>query len=176
MSMGCASSCRTFDMFSTPVEWVAWHKLKIDHKIIVHLLDDFLIVSSDRQLCQVQLDLFIDLCSYVGILIATEKTFGPLTTLSFAGIELDSVLMEARLPLDKLNRCSLPLLDFFHCKKATLKEVQSLTGLFNFACSVIVPGRAFLRRLVDLTVGIQCPHHLIRLCKRRFKGLAIISG
>ena len=94
-----------------------------------------------------------------------KKTFGPLTTLSFAGIELDSVLMEARLPLVKLNRCSTLLLEFLRRKKATLREVQSLTGLLNFACSVIVPGRAFLRRLIDLTVGIQCPHHLIRLSK-----------
>ena len=54
---------------------------------------------------------------------------------------------------------------FLHRKKATLREVQSLTGLLNFACSVIVPGRAFLRRLIDITVGIQSPHHLIRLSK-----------
>ena len=92
-----------------------------------------------------------------------EKTFGPLTTLSFAGIELDSVLMEARLPPDKLNKCSALLWEFLRRKKATLREVQSLTGLLNFACSV--PGRAFLRRLIDLTVGIQSPHHLIRLSK-----------
>ena len=137
--------------------------MKIEH--IVHLLDDFLTVASDRQLCQSQLDLFIDLCSYVGILIATEKTFGPLTTLSFAAIELDSVLMEARSPPDKLKKCSALLLEFLYRKKATLREVQSLTGLLSFACSVIVPGRAFLRRLIDLTVGIQCPHHLIRLSK-----------
>ena len=75
MPMGWTSSCRTFEIFSTAVEWVAWHKLKIDH--IIHLLDDFLIVAPDRQLCQAQLDLFIDLCSYAGIPIATEKTFGP---------------------------------------------------------------------------------------------------
>ena len=44
MSMGCASSCRTFEILSTAVAWVARHKLKIDH--IIHLLDDFLIVST----------------------------------------------------------------------------------------------------------------------------------
>ena len=47
----------------------------------------------------------------------------------------------------------------------TLKEVQSLTGLLNFACSVILPGRAFLRRLIDVTIGIQSPFHFIRLKK-----------
>ena len=40
-----------------------------------------------------------------------------------------------------------------------------MSGLLNFACSVIKPGRAFLRRLIDLTVGIRSPHHLIRLNK-----------
>ena len=98
-------------------------------------------------------------------LLQQKKTFGPLTTLSFDGIELDSVLMEAGLPLDKLCRCCTLLLKFFHCKKAILKEVQSLTALLNFARPVIVPGRAFLRRLIDLTVGIQCQHHLLRLSK-----------
>jgi len=43
--------------------------------------------------------------------------------------------------------------------------VQSLAGLLNFACSVIQPGRAFLRRLIDLTISIQSPYHFIRLKK-----------
>lgn len=35
--------------------------------------------------------------------------------------------------------------------------------MLNFACSVVVPGRAFLRRLIDLTVGVQSPHHYVRI-------------
>jgi hypothetical protein len=52
---------------------------------------------------------------------------------------------------------------FLNRKKVTLKDLQSLIGLLNFACSVIVPGRAFLRRLIDLTQGMQKPRHFIRL-------------
>ena len=59
----------------------------------------------------------------------------------------------------------MALPEFLGCKKVTLKEVQSLSGLLNFACSVIKPGRAFLRRMIDLTIGIRSPHHLIRLNK-----------
>jgi hypothetical protein len=55
------------------------------------------------------------------------------------------------------------LSDFLKRKKVTLREIQSLTGLLNFACSIIVPGRAFLRRLIDLTIGMISPHHFIRL-------------
>ena len=41
-----------------------------------------------------------------------------------------------------------------------------LVGVLNFACSVVVPGRAFLRRLIDLTIGIRHPHHRVRLTRQ----------
>ena len=163
MPMGCSSSCLTFETFSTAVEWVARNKLKID--FILHLLDDFLLVAPSAHLCQQQLDLFLSLCAYLGIPIAPEKTCGPATSLSFAGIELDTILLEARLPLDKLEKCVSLISEFCRRKKVTLKEIQSLVGLLNFACSVIRPGRAFLRRLIELTVGVRMLNHCIRLNK-----------
>jgi hypothetical protein len=53
--------------------------------------------------------------------------------MSFVGIELDSVLMEKRLPQEKLNKIRLALDKFKHRKKATLLELQSVIGLLNFA-------------------------------------------
>jgi len=85
--------------------------------------------------------------------------------LQFAGITLNSVLQEARLPEDKLQKCHTLLCMFYLRRKVTLKELQSLIGLLNFTCSVILPGRAFLRRLIDLTIGIQHPYHCVRLNK-----------
>lgn len=121
------------------------------------------IIMSSRSLCQSQLHLFLDLSSYLGIPIAPEKTCGPSTTLLFASIELDSVSFEGRLPINKLEKCLCIVSDFLSRKKVILKEVQSLTGFLNFACSVVVPGRAFLRRLIDLTVGVHSPYHFMRL-------------
>lgn len=161
MPMGCSSSYKTFEIFSSAIEWIAQKKLHIDH--ILHLLDDFLIVSPSPDLCKQQLDLFLMLCQYLGIPMAPEKTIGPSSTISFAGIELDSVLMEARLPPDKLVKCQDLISGFLRRRKVTLQEIQSLTGLLNFACTVVVPGRAFLRRLIDLTIGLRRPHFLIRL-------------
>ena len=163
MPMGCSSSCKIFETFSTAVEWVVRHKLSIPY--ILHLLDDFLIVAPTESLCHSQLNIFLDMCSYIGVPIAPEKTAGPSQILSFAGIELDFCLMEARLPLDKVDKCIGILSDFLKRKKVTLREVQSLTGLLNFACSVIVPGRAFLRRLIDLTIGVHSPNFSIRLTR-----------
>ena len=109
------------------------------------------------------MDRFLNVCATLGIPIAPEKTCGPATTLTFAGIELDSIKSQARLPADKLAKCVDTIASFLNRKKVTLKDLQSLIGLLNFACFVIVPGRAFLRRLIDLTQGIQNPQHFIRL-------------
>ena len=65
--------------------------------------------------------------------------------------------------MEKLRKCVDLISDFQKRKKITLREIQSLIGLLNFACSVIIPGRAFLRRLIDLTHGIRLSQHLIRL-------------
>ena len=161
MPMGCSSSCKTFEILSTAMEWIAQNKLKINH--ISHLLDDFLIIAQFQTLCQDQLRLFLDLCSYLDIPIAPEKTCGPATTLSFAGIELDSVSFEARLSLDEIDKCLSLISDFYTRKKVTLKEIQSLMGVLNFACSVVVLGRALLRRLIVLTVGIHSLYHYVRI-------------
>lgn len=48
-------------------------------------------------------------------------------------------------------------------KSATLKQLQSLIGMLNFACKVVPPGRPFLRRLIDLTVGLKKPYYHRRL-------------
>ena len=97
--------------------------------------------------------------------MAPEKTFGPSTILTFAGVELDTICCESRLPEDKLLKCKQLIVEFLRKKKATLRELQSLTGVLNFACSVVVPGRCFLRRLIDLTIGLKRPGHFVRVSK-----------
>ena len=171
MSRGCSSSCKTFETFSTAIEWIAQKKLHIPN--ILHLLDDFLIISSTQDSCKKQLELFLMLCRYLGIPMAPEKTVGPSTTIAFAGIELDSVLMEARLPQEKLAKSQALIASFRTRRKVSLKGIKSLTGLLNFACIVVVSGRAFLRRLIDLTIGIRRLHFLIRLSKEVKEDLSV---
>ena len=55
----------------------------------------------------------------------------------------------------------------------TLKDLQSIIGLLNFACSVIIPGRVFLRRLINLTMGRKKPYHFIRVNTEVKKDLRI---
>ena len=158
--MGCASSC---PMFSTALEWVAKKHLPIPH--LIHILDDYLMAALSFQQCCIHLQNFLSLCQYLGVPIAPEKTVGPQNILSFAGIELDTLSMEARLPADKIEKCKLLISSFLRRKKVTLREIQSLTAVLNFACFVVVPGRAFLRRLIDLTKSVKSAHYFVRLTK-----------
>ena len=80
---------------------------------------------------------------------------------------------EVTLPNEKLKKCYRLLHDFYKRRKVTLKELQSLLGLLNFTCSVVVPGRAFLRRMIDLTKGARRPHHHIRLTKEVKHDIAV---
>ena len=163
LAMGLKSSCAIFEKFSSSLEWLAIHHLKV--AAVLHILDDFLFIAPSREKCSTDLSKFLDMCYLLGVPIAQEKTVGPETTLQFAGIELDSVRQEARLPSEKLTKCRTLLHQFHKKRSVTLRELQSLIGLLNFCCSVVVPGRAFLRRLIDLTTGLTRPHHHIRLNK-----------
>ena len=91
------------------------------------------------------------MCDYLGVPLAPEKTLDSNTVLKFARITLDSVLFEARLNEDKLAKCRVMLHNFYTRRTVTLKDLQSLIDLLNFTCIVVAPGRAFLRRLIDLT-------------------------
>ena len=161
--MGCSSSCNIFETFSTALEWIA--KDKLHASSIIHILDDFLFIAPSETKCQVNLQNFLCMCRRIGVPIADDKTMGPANALQFAGITLDTILKEAHLPEDKLVKCRTQLVDFCSRKSVTLKELQSLIGLLNFACCVVVPGRGFLRCLIDLTKGVRKPTHHVRLTR-----------
>ena len=143
------------------LEWLATQHLHVS--AVLHILVDFLLIAPNKDQCSKDLHHFLDMCKFPGVPIAEEKTVGPGTTLEFAGIELDSVHQEARLSLDNLTKCRTLLHQFYKKRSVTLRELQSLIGLLNFCCSVVILGRAFLRRLIDLTTGLTRPHHHIRL-------------
>lgn len=171
LPMGLSSSCSIFEAVSSALEWIAVHQLGASS--VLHILDDFLFIAPTKDQCNRDLANFVSLCGYLGVPLAPEKTVGPDTVLQFAGIILDSVRMEARLPDEKLTKCRTILTDFLARRSVCLRELQSLFGLLNFTCLVVVPGRAFLRRLIDLTKGVRKPHHRVRLSKGAKLDLAI---
>ena len=110
-----ASSYLIFETFSTSLEWILENKLKTNK--IHHILDDFLFVNKTYDFCLSELQRFRSLCDNLGFPINEDKTEGPSTKLSFAGIELDTVLMVARLPQDKVSIGIDLIKSMSRCKK-----------------------------------------------------------
>ena len=101
----------------------------------------------------------------MGIPRAPEKTEGPETSLAFLGITLDVPHFLAKLPDDKLRTCHGLIQRAVAQRNITQKGLQSILGHLNFACRVVVPGRAFLRRIYALTHKALRPYHHIKMTK-----------
>ena len=102
--MQAARCLRHLTTLSNALQWIASSKRHIRN--ISHILDDFPLLARDKAVGQVQMSSFLSMCADIGIPIAPDKTVQPTQVITFLGLELDSVAMEVRLPVDKLNRCT----------------------------------------------------------------------
>ena len=170
LPFGLRSAPFLFNMLSDALEWIIRHKLNITG--VMHILDDFFIaLPPPRSHCSTALCHLLTLFTDLDIPLAPGKTFTPSTQLEFMGILLDSSLMEAKLPDDKLTRLR-SLVSVWQSKTSCrLHDLQSLIGSLHFACKVVAPGRPFLRRMISLTRGLSNPSSFIRLGKEFHKDL-----
>lgn len=160
LPFGLKSSCRLWELYATALHHFFAHDLGIAN--VVHYIDDFLfVIKPDKELAEADLKRALELCNRLGIPIAGEKTEGPCTLLTFLGIELDTVAMTMRLSAAKLEELQTLLRDWGQRTSASVNELQSIAGVLNWACSVVRPGRAFLRRIID---------HIKALCRDQAAG------
>ncbi|CAJ0927860.1 unnamed protein product [Ranitomeya imitator] len=147
---------------STFLEWVARKITRLT--AITHYLDDFLIVGpAGSDICSTALAQFKDAMAHFGVPLSPEKTIGPVSVITFLGIEIDSVAMEFRLPKEKIDKLLDLISGCISVGKVTLTQMQSLLGSLNFACRVMPAGRIFSRRLMIATRGVRHRHHRIRI-------------
>ena len=95
--------------------------------------------------------------------LAAEKLFGPLTRITFLGIEINSEDMSMSIPDKKFQDIIVLLPSWKERKKCTKRELLSLIGVLGYASKVVQPGRMFVRRLIDLSTTVKKYHHHIYL-------------
>ena len=147
LPMGCGSSCQIFEEFTTALEAIAKHD--IDQEM-THYLDDFFFVDPTVARSLENRVKFDEICEDIGIPQAPNKKTDPATDTEFLGVKLDSKSWTASLPLQKLEAYTQEVEKALKCKKLKQHELQELVGKLAFA-SLVVPARAFLRRLLDRT-------------------------
>lgn len=160
---GSRSSPKIFDQLSIAVCWIAQYRYNITN--ILHLLDDFLTIDAPSFPAQKTMDRLLKVFRNLGIPIATHKTEGPTISLEYLGIVLDSKLMQARLPEEKVIRIRELLGEFKSKPSCTKRELLSLLGHLNFASRVIPHGRSFVSYLISLSTKVRELHHHVKMTK-----------
>lgn len=158
---GCRSSPKIFDTLASTIKWIAMNNYGLAH--IFQLLDDFLAIdppSSESEAYRTMAVLTM-IFARLNIPLSAHKTVGPTHVLEYLGIILDALLMEARLPQDKIQRICNMLDSFLTKPNVTKRDLLSLLGHLNFASRVIVAGRSFISYLLALAKSVPEMYHRV---------------
>ena len=126
LSFGSRSSpfiCNTFADF---LRWYLTVTIRI--AVIIHYLDEFLIVASDFTTCNLHVSKMLSACARLGVLINRNKLVGPSTVLTYLGILIDTENMQIRLPPEKLESLKNLLATWSSKVKCKKRELLSLIG------------------------------------------------
>jgi hypothetical protein len=150
---GLASACRHWERVATAIHWMAQTHLKL--QLLVHYIDDYLLISVGSQLAQLQLQALLKLFDMLGVPISLDKLEGPTHVLPFLGIQINTSSMTLSLDPLRLTYVQGLLSDWMSMSKASIKDIQSLVGTLSFCSKVIRSGRIFLRRLINYTTHLM---------------------
>ena len=154
LPFGLCSAPYIFSSFADLLVWNFTHNCGIN--FLLPYLDDFHTLGPPNSpVCQNNVNTCVQLFSEWGIPLHPNKLEVRSTCLAVPDIELDSLILQARLPQDKFDGI------------ATLGESWSLKqhciGHLQHACKVIPQGRTFLRRMINLLSAFRQDDHPIRL-------------
>ncbi len=150
-------------IFTALADALQWIMEQFGATWVRHYVDDYITIGSPgSQVCAKNVSAMLAMCAEANMPIEPEKNEGPSTTISFLGLELDSMTMEVRLPQDKLIRLRAVLESWKGRKAGKKRELLSLIGLLSHASKAVRPGRAYVRRLIDLsTVTKHMDHYIL---------------
>ena len=161
LPFGLRSAPKIINAIADAAEWILLHTGVTN---LMHYLDDFLTIGSPRSTeCRENLQAITATCQKLGLPLKEEKVEGPATSLIFLGIQLDTLSMEMRLPDAKLKELQ-DLLVAWSTKRAVKKrDLLSLIGKLSHAAKIILPGRIFLRRMIDTASKAKQLDHWVHL-------------
>ena len=162
LPMGASVSPKHFEKLSCALQHILQCYFGVE--FVTHLLDDFIFLGTpESDECLNALAAFEALAALLGIPLSIEKRCLPDNCQIVYGLELDTEKMEIRLPTDKLEKANNLVTQYLSSRKIRLRDLQSLIGFLHFCCLACPIGRPFLRRLIDLSIGIARPHHFVTL-------------
>ena len=161
LPFGLRSAPKIFTAVADAAQWIIQRE-GVD--FIIHYLDDFLVIGGpESHECAEALSTVLRVFERLGLPVALNKLEGPSTCLTFLGFELDSVAMIIRLPYQKLVELQDLVRTWRGRKACTRSELESLVGKLAHACTVVQPGKTFMRRMFELLGAFRRANHPISL-------------
>ena len=154
LPFGLAFAPAIFSALSEALEWILRQR---GVRAVIHYMDDFLLMGAPGTTeCSHALATTIATCKELGVPLADDKTEGPITELSFLGIQLNSTRMLTSLPLDKLSSLRMMVKDLAGGRVVRNKQaLESLVGHLVHAATVFPLGKAFLNALFATKAAIK---------------------
>lgn len=158
IGFGHSISCRLFSEFMEAVTYVAGTRCTQGQPI--YYLDDVICIDGSELGANHQLITYMQVCEEINYPLSEEKTIWATQIIVFLGMLIDAVRRILAVPVLKRDKAMMQIRQVLTSKKIKMHQLQKLTGLLNFLCRAVVPGRAFTRRLYYRTVGLKQHHHL----------------
>ena len=172
LPFGASISCALFQEFSNALQHITQFAINRNtRRVMTNYLDDFLFIAAMLMSCNAQVLKFLKICEDIGCPVSLKKTEWATPMIIFLGILLDGINRCLCIPIDKKIKAVNLLSSFISKNKATVKQIQQLTGVLNFLSKAIVPGRAFTRRmyskikLTDSRGRVLSDYHHVRIDK-----------
>lgn len=156
VSFGNWASCFLYESFSKAMAHIYQSKAGVPG---ISYLDDALQAGIGEQQANQFLGIFLQLCQQIGMPVADDKTVTATPIIVFLGMIINALHNTVGLPVDKVDKALNQLDRILHSKSVTILDMQKVTGLLNFFCRAVVPGRAFTRRLYAAYSGLGLKQH-----------------
>ena len=158
LPFGASISYLHFQRFSNTLKYIL-EVITGQYHSVTNYLDDFLFIQQRKVDCDRMVRAFLKICEKIKFPVAADKTVWGSKRIVFLGILIDGVSFRLCIPEDK-HLLALNLVQGISSKKkATIKELQRLTGTLNFLCRIIHPGRTFTRRMYNKYASTTLKHY-----------------
>ena len=130
LPLGLRSSAKLFNDYAEALKFIYINNGA--SKDSIFYLDDILTLGHTKQNCQKSLDVIIECAKNCGFGIRHEKTVGPVRSIEFLGITIDSVRKELRVSDERVSEMLDTLQNWLKKKWCTKRQLLSLVGKMTF--------------------------------------------
>ncbi|KAG7311964.1 hypothetical protein JYU34_001389 [Plutella xylostella] len=150
LPFGLSSAPKTFASVSN---WMAQILRQRGIRLVVYL-DDYLLANQDARVLKDHIKIAVNLLEYLGWKINYAKSVvQPCQTIEYLGITWDCKHNQKSLPAQKCAKLSAMITNLSTSKRATIKDLERVIGLMNFASFTVPRGRLNYRQLQRLLIA-----------------------